>query len=80
MRNLESYVASLRRRGGFDVGAGGVGNSKNKFQGRGMFIYFEETHDIPDIIFEAQIDHSICLVHAEELAALQIEPNGCHVN
>ena len=45
-----------------------------------MFIYFEEAHDIPDIIFEAQIDHSICLVHAEELAALQIEPNGCHVN
>lgn len=36
--------------------------------------HLEETHDIPHVVFETQIDHPVSFVHAEILAIVESEP------
>ena len=38
-----------------------------------MATYLEEAHDIPYVILESQINHPVCLVHAQILAAIKRE-------
>lgn len=36
--------------------------------------HLEETHNIPHVVFETQIDHTVSFVHAEILAIVESEP------
>ena len=34
---------------------------------------FEEAHDVPNVILKAEVNHSVCFVHAEILAPIEDE-------
>ena len=36
--------------------------------------YLKKAHNITDIVFEAEVDHSVGFVHAEVLAVVECEP------
>ena len=39
----------------------------------GQWMHLEETLDIPDVVFEPQVDHMVCLIHTQELAICKPE-------